>query len=83
MKKCPKCGGYRFITTSHITQDWLVDENGNFLGVLTDCLEVTHSADDDDLWTCSTCGYNNAGSEFNIIEGNRKMVFPLPCHNGK
>ena len=46
---CPKCGNTTFITTAHVTQTWLVDEDGDFD-------EVTHAPDAEDLFTCSKCG---------------------------
>lgn len=53
---CPKCGGKTFDTTVHVMQSWKVDENGEFIEVLDDCLEVTHEADDGNTWTCTNCG---------------------------
>ena len=68
MKKCPKCGGTKFLVTAHVTQDWYVDENGNFLEVVKDCDQVTHAPDDDDIWVCAACDYDAAGAEFNVKE---------------
>ena len=68
MKRCPRCGSHCFCVTAHVTQDWLVDENGNFLKALHECGEVTHYPDDDDLWQCGKCGYEAAGAEFNVEE---------------
>lgn len=65
MKICPKCGGRKFIITQHVTQTILVDGDGSFIKELSSCDEVTHAADDDDLWACSQCGYKAAGHEFN------------------
>lgn len=64
MKICPKCGGKTFIVTPHVTQDWLVDENGEFLKCINECVEVTHKADNEDIWTCAGCGYEASGDEF-------------------
>ena len=58
MKKCPKCGNTKFIVTAHVTQDWLVDGDGNYLETLSECEEVTHRPDDEDVWICSKCGYD-------------------------
>lgn len=66
MKKCPICGGTTFRATAHVTQDWEVDENGNFQDCIDDCLEVTHFPDDDDIWDCANCGYSAAGAKFNV-----------------
>ena len=66
MKRCPNCGGKRFVVTAHVTQEWLVDANESFLQELTSCVEVTHEADDDDIWECAECEYSDAGRAFNI-----------------
>ena len=68
MKICPKCGGKRFIVTAHVTEDWLVNENGNFLEVMNNCVEVTHHPDDDDVWECEKCGYSTSGDGFEMKE---------------
>ena len=68
MKQCPKCGSQCFCVTAHVTQDWLVDADGDFLECTKDCVEVTHRPDDDDIWQCDKCGYSAAGSEFNVAE---------------
>lgn len=65
-KKCPKCGSTEFIVTAHVTQSWRVDANGDFLNSVTECDEVTHKPDDDDIWSCATCKFEAAGREFNI-----------------
>ena len=65
MKICPKCGNTKFAVTAHFTQSWIVDENGNYIKTLQECEEVTHKPDDDDIWTCSQCGYDAAGIKFN------------------
>lgn len=68
MKRCPKCGNTTFAVTAHVTQDWLVDSNGDFLAEIENCTEVTHEPDDDDIWMCAVCGHDAAGSEFNVKE---------------
>lgn len=65
IKICPKCGAMSFIVTAHVTQDWVVDENGSYLHTQEECGEVTHQPDDSDIWTCNNCGYDAAGAEFN------------------
>ena len=45
-----------FITTAHVMQEWKVDENGNFLKVTCESLEVTSRPDIENLWHCATCG---------------------------
>ena len=66
MKKCPKCGCKQFIVSAHVTQGWIVDEYGEFVRVTEDCMEVTHFPDNEDLWTCTECGYENPGSDFEV-----------------
>lgn len=66
MKRCPKCGCKKFFVTAHVTQDWMVDEYGEFTKVIDDCVEVTHFADDIDIWDCVDCGYSDRGSVFNV-----------------
>ena len=67
MKRCPKCGGTRFDVTAHVAQDWMVDENGNFMRELDSCSAVLHTPDDDDIWECHECGHSAAGAEFNVV----------------
>ena len=64
MYECPKCGGKSFEVTAHVTQDWRIDGNKNFLEELESCVEVIHEPNDDDIWTCANCGYSAAGREF-------------------
>lgn len=68
MKRCPKCGNETFIVTQHVAQSVIVDSNGNFIKEVSSCDEVTHNADDDDIWNCTKCGYSDAGSAFNVEE---------------
>ena len=67
MKRCPKCGCERFYVTAHVTQDWEVDKNGNFVCVIDD-IDVTHYPDDIDIWTCAGCDHEDRGSAFNVKE---------------
>lgn len=64
MKKCPKCGCEKFYVIAHVVEEWLVDEGGNYLRTTSTCLEVTHYPDNEDIWICAECGYDDAGSEF-------------------
>ncbi len=70
MKRCPKCGYEEFYVIAHVTQDWLVNNNGNFLDVIDDCVEVTHFPDDMDIWECAKCFYSDRGSAFNVKEND-------------
>ncbi len=53
---CPNGCNSNFATTGHVIQEWEVDAFGNFVEVLNDCLETTHDADFDNIWTCTKCG---------------------------
>jgi ribosomal protein L37AE/L43A len=64
MKRCPKCGNNQFLVTAHVVQEWIVDEYGEFVEVTSECLEVAHFPDNEDLWQCSKCGYEAAGAKF-------------------
>ena len=68
MKRCPKCGCTKFLVTAHVTQDWYVDENGDFLEVVTECDQVVHQPDDEDIWICTACDFDAPGKEFNVPE---------------
>jgi len=64
--QCPKCGGKTFSSTAHVTQDWMLDEHGEFMESISNCVDVTHRPNDDDLWQCLGCDYNAAGSNFRV-----------------
>ena len=64
---CPKCGHDRFHVTAHVAQDWLVDEYGEFQECTDECSQVVHKPDDEDVWTCAGCGYDDAGSVFKEV----------------
>ena len=64
-KRCPKCGGTTFLVTAHVAQDWKVDGDEEFLECVDNCSEVTHRADDEDIWACAGCGYDAPGHAFN------------------
>ena len=66
MKRCPKCGCKSFTVTAHVTQDWKVNEHGDFVSCITDCVEVTHFPNDADIWNCSNCDFSAPGRDFNI-----------------
>ena len=68
MKRCPQCGHTEFLVTAHVTQDWRVDENGDYIITEIDCVDVTHWPDDDDIWECTKCGYSDPGDQFNVKE---------------
>lgn len=68
MKRCPKCGCKEFIVTAHVAEVWVMDEYGCFLEVIDDCEYVVHRPDDNDLWMCKNCTFEDAGSVFNVKE---------------
>lgn len=68
-KICPRCGNATFVVTAHVTQDWLVDADGNFVEEKQSCVEVTHAPDDGDIWTCAVCGLAEPGSGFERENG--------------
>jgi len=68
MKRCPICGNEKFYVTAHVTQDWLVDNNGDYVKTESECVEVIHKPNDEDVWVCANCGWDAMGKEFNIKE---------------
>lgn len=69
---CPKCGGRNFIVSAHVVQGWRVDAGGDYLETTEECIEVTHSPDDEDIWVCDDCGFDAAGSEFLVNEEDKE-----------
>ena len=54
---CPKNPHHQnFLTTAHVMQEWCVGEDGQFLTVRKQCLQVTHGPDVDNIWVCADCG---------------------------
>lgn len=54
---CPKDPNHKeFAVTAHVTQDWIVDEKGNYIKTTNECVEVTHTPNSEDIWTCAICG---------------------------
>lgn len=54
---CPENSNHKtFITTAHVVQDWQVDERGNYLDTVSDCIEVSAAPDKDNVWVCFKCG---------------------------
>lgn len=53
---CPKNPKHKkFVTTAHEMHEWVVDEKGGFVKD-KGWLEVTDNPDQDNVWTCYTCG---------------------------
>ena len=54
---CPKNPNHKkFIVTAHVTQEWEVDDTGDFIRCTSECDDVTHAPDAQDIWECSECG---------------------------
>jgi hypothetical protein len=54
---CPKSDAHkRFSVTAHVAQEWQVGPSGEFVRVITDCSDVVHQPDAQDLFQCMTCG---------------------------
>ena len=64
--RCPECGAESFIVTAHVTQDWKIDSEMNFLECVSECEEVTHHPDEDDIWQCAGCEYSGPGHTFQV-----------------
>lgn len=58
MIRCPKDRTHKqFIATAHVTQDWIVNEEGDFLDLFSEDGNgtVTHYPDRHDLYQCADC----------------------------
>lgn len=54
---CPKNKEHdEFYTTAHVMQEWRVDNEGNFIEVVEDCLQTTYGPNKDNTWLCAICG---------------------------
>jgi hypothetical protein len=52
---CPKDPKHKtFITSVHIVEDWVVDEDGRFIES-KGYVETAHGPDRHNTWTCATC----------------------------
>lgn len=55
--RCPKSPDHkRFLTTAHVVEDWVVDENGDFLEKADEAIEVSAPPHPQNTWTCQECG---------------------------
>lgn len=53
---CPNNSTHkRFITVAHVSQDWEVDEQGNWIKTVDSSVETTASPHPDNIWTCAIC----------------------------
>lgn len=55
---CPKNKKHKkFITVAHVTEDWVVDGEGNFIQAVIDGYnEVVAQPHPGNIWTCYVCG---------------------------
>lgn len=67
MKRCPKCGSAKLLTTAHVVQEYWMDGD-QYDQTIEDCIEVAHYPDNEDLWSCRNCGYEAAGIEFEEVK---------------
>ena len=58
MMVCPKDKTHdEFQVTAHVTEDWVVDGEGNYVRHdPQQAREVLYDPDEQDIWTCATCG---------------------------
>jgi len=53
----PDCDSKQFYATAHVTEEWVVDEDGYFTELAKSYdQDVLHSPDEHDLWVCVKCG---------------------------
>lgn len=71
---CRHCGNDTFIVTAHVTQDWIVNNRGEFCECLKDCVEITHAPNDDDVWECQNCG---ADDPVVLRENEYPVIIPM------
>ena len=59
---CPTSPDHKtFVTVAHVSEDWLVDEHGNFIYTIGNAGEIVAKPNPGNAWTCDTCG---ADAEF-------------------
>lgn len=81
IKRCPQCGAESFYVSAHIVQGWKVNSHGTFLETIDECSEVTHTPNNDDLWTCANCGFQALGSEFEYEASLILVTFDIVNHD--
>jgi hypothetical protein len=74
---CPTDNTHRtFVTVAHVTEDWVVDPDGNFLYTQDDSPhEVVADPSMDNIWYCSICG---AEAVFREPNSARTFKFNYP-----
>jgi hypothetical protein len=54
---CPNSPEHkRFVTVAHVMQDWLVDEDGDFIAVRDPDVDTSFRPNPGNIWTCDACG---------------------------
>ena len=55
--KCPNNPDHkRFVTVVYVSEDWVVDENGEFIEVSPNSeMCVLHNPNPDNIWLCCKC----------------------------
>jgi len=54
---CPECNSKQFVTVAHVTEDWVVNENGEFVEVFgSSDTYVVHGPRAGNIWICYKCG---------------------------
>lgn len=75
---CPICGGRKFITVATVTQDWRVSFKGDFLTAVSDCNDIVHGPDPDNIWSCPRCGGEAVSlNDFDIDHDPNDLVFEV------
>lgn len=46
----------RFSTTAHVMQDWEVDNDGDFISCIDDCVQTDHGPEKGNSFTCLAIG---------------------------
>ena len=53
---CPNNPDHKeFITVAHVAQDWVVDDEGNFINTWCNATEVVAPPHPDNIWWCKKC----------------------------
>ena len=53
---CPQNKAHKeFVTVAHVSEDWVVDENGNWISTIGS-VETISKPNIDNIWTCNVCG---------------------------
>ena len=54
---CPEDSSHkRFITVAYVSEDWIVDDDGNFIEVMDTNGQLLHGPNHGNIWTCAECG---------------------------